>query len=129
MDEKKLRVLGLRRGDILLAVALCAAVLLLFGGRALLTKPGTQAVLTTPAGERTLDLSADGSFSVEGKDGITVVIRVEQGAVRFESSGCPDQTCVHSGWLSDAGDAAACLPAGVALRVTGGEPPVDAIAG
>ncbi len=129
MDGKKPRVLGLRRGDILLAAGLCAVVVLLFGGRALWTKPGTQAVLTTPAGERTLDLSADASFSVEGKGGIAVVIRVENGAVRFESSGCPDQICVHSGWLRDAGDAAACLPAGVALRVAGGEQPVDAVAG
>ena len=129
------RFLGLRRGDLLLLAVLLAAALALAAGTLLFRKKGGEAVLTTPDGERTLDLSTAAVIPIDGKDGIHLVIRVEDGAVWFESSGCPDQICVHGGRLSRAGDTAACLPAGVVVLVTEGSPgaegsaPADAVAG
>lgn len=55
---------------------------------------------------------------IAGRDG-TVVIAIEAGRARFLRSSCRNQVCVHRGWLSHAGDAAACLPNGVSLRLTG----------
>ena len=52
---------------------------------------------------------------------------IKDGAVRFSHSDCPDQLCVHSGALKTEGAAAACVPAGVTLRVIG-EGEVDAVA-
>ena len=133
MKGKKGRFLGLRRGDLLLGAGVLLAGAVLLGGAALFSRRGGQAVLTTPEGERPLPLSEDVALSIQGDNGIPVVIRVEDGAVWFERSGCPDQICVHSGRLTRTGETAACLPAGVLLRVeegAGGESaPVDAVAG
>ena len=134
MEAKTKKGLGLRRADLVLAGTLAVFALALIGGYALFSHKGGEAVLTTPEGERMLRLSEDATLSIEGKNGIPVVIRVENGAVWFESSGCPDQICVHSGRLTRTGDTAACLPAGVLLRVTEGgkaegSAPADAVAG
>ena len=119
--EKKRTVPLLRRGDVwtaLLVTALAAAILL---GLRLTARPGAQAEVTTPDGMLTLSLAQDQVRELTGRNGIRVVIRVEGGRARFEESGCPDQICVHSGWLSSAGQSAACVPAGIALRLTGEE--------
>ena len=59
-------------------------------------------------------------WELTGRDGIPVVIEAADGRIRFYSSGCPDQICVHSGWLSREGQSAACIPAGIALKITDG---------
>lgn len=126
--DSKTRVRFFRRGDVLLA----AAVLVLAGGlllgRRLLAKPGANAVITTPTETRTLPLNADATCTLRGRDDRLVVIAVENGRARFVSSDCPDHVCVNSGWLSQAGQSAACLPAGVVLRITG-DGGVDAVTG
>ena len=76
--------------------------------------------ITTPEGEITWELSRDNTWELTGRDGIPVVIEAADGRIRFYSSGCPDQICVHSGWLSREGQSAACIPAGVALKITRG---------
>ena len=116
-----------RWGDavVILAVLLLAGAsffLLIAGSR-----PGASAVITTPEGEITWELSRDNTWELTGRDGIPVVIEAADGRIRFYSSGCPDQICVHSGWLSRAGQSAACVPAGVALRLVGGTQGVDAV--
>ena len=99
------------------ALLLAAALLL---GMHVLAVPGARAVVVTLQGETALPLSRDGTFSFEGRDGLSVTLRVEGGRIRFEESGCPDKVCVHTGWLSRSGQTAACLPAGVILRIEGG---------
>ena len=48
-------------------------------------------------------------------------ILAENGRIRFEATQCPDQICVDTGWLSRAGQTAACLPAKVLIRIEGTE--------
>ena len=43
------------------------------------------------------------------------------GAVSFYSSDCPDQICVHRGFLSQPGEAAVCLPNRTVLQIIGAE--------
>lgn len=112
-------------GVILLAVLLTAGGVWLVGRS---DTAGQAAVITTPAGEQTRSLSADQSFTLTGRDGLSVSIRIADGRLCFAEADCPDQLCVRSGWLAQAGDTAACVPAGIAVRVTG-DPPVDGIAG
>lgn len=38
------------------------------------------------------------------------VILVDKGRIRFIQSDCPNQVCVNTGWLTQEGDMAACLP-------------------
>ena len=119
----------LRRGDLLVAgIVLLAAAALLIDMR-LLSRPGASAVVTTPGGSFTLALDSNTTRELTGRDGIRVALRVHDGKIRFDSSGCPDKLCVHTGWLSRSGQSAACLPAGIAVRIEGGESPIDAVAG
>lgn len=63
-------------------------------------------------------LSADQVLQVQGRNGpITVEIRDRQ--ARFAAAPCPRKLCVHSGWLRQAGQWAACLDGGVSLLVLG----------
>lgn len=43
----------------------------------------------------------------------------ERGRIRFEWADCPDKTCVHTGWLTRAGQSAACLPNRVLVKLVG----------
>lgn len=89
-------------------------------------------MVTTPAGETVLSLNRPGTYTFAGKNGLTVQLAVEEGRICFLSSGCPDKICVRSGWLSRTGQTAACLPAGVVVRVeaaASGGSTVDMVAG
>lgn len=48
-------------------------------------------------------------------------LRVERGRICYLSAECPDELCVRAGWLSRAGDTAACMPGRsmVVLRADG----------
>jgi len=46
------------------------------------------------------------------------LIRVEKGRIRFEKSDCPNQSCVHTGWLEKYGDIAVCMPNRVIVEIT-----------
>jgi len=73
------------------------------------------------------DLAVARDVDVEGREGISV-IRIESGRARFLHAPCRNQICVHAGWQDHAGDAAACLPNRVSLRLLGGES-ADAVDG
>ena len=55
------------------------------------------------------------------------IIEVSNGRIRFASSPCTTKVCVHSGWLTNAGEFAACLPNRISLTLVGLEPRFDAI--
>lgn len=54
-------------------------------------------------------------------------IQVRDGQVRFSASPCPNQQCVHTGWLSQGGEVAVCLPNRVSLQILASDPRFDAI--
>ena len=58
----------------------------------------------------------------------SLCIEVSNKKIRFISSDCHDKTCVNSGWLTSAGDFAACLPNRIAVKISGTNGP-DAITG
>lgn len=64
---------------------------------------------------------------IEGNFPVTLEISRE--GVRFVNSECPDGLCIHSG-LIGANESAACLPAGVSVKVISeSETKIDGIAG
>lgn len=73
-----------------------------------------------------LPLDAQRRFTVHGPLGDSV-IEVDNGRVRFASSPCRGQHCVHTGWLAHAGELAACLPNGIVVSVEGARPRFDSI--
>jgi hypothetical protein len=64
-----------------------------------------------------INLSHNQIFSPE--DAPTVLIKIEDGAIAFFESDCPDQVCVHSGFLRRPGQWAACLPNRVLVTILG----------
>lgn len=67
-------------------------------------------------------------LAVSGRIGVSRIL-IEPGRARFADSPCRNRICVHSGWLTHAGDATACLPNGVSLSLSGDtEDALDAIA-
>lgn len=54
-------------------------------------------------------------------------IVISNGKARFASSPCPNQYCVHQGWLKHAGQVAICLPNQVSVELLGSEKPFDSL--
>ena len=89
--------------------------------------PGRSVIVTTPENSYTLPLSHPVSTVFFGKDGHAVTIEIRNGKARVLTATCPDKVCVRSGVLSRSGQTAACVPAGIVLRISG-ETEVDAVA-
>ena len=66
---------------------------------------------------------------VEGEDGAENLVEAAPGRIRMKSADCPDQVCVHQGWISDSTVPIVCLPHQVIIEVTGGDSYADAAAG
>lgn len=115
------------RGDLLIVLAVLAVALVIWGIFHFTSSAGGVATVVTPTETRVLSLHEDGVYAFDGQNGMTVTVQVKDGAVRFAEANCPDRLCVKSGWLSQSGACAACVPAGITLRVEG-ESEVDAVA-
>ena len=73
-----------------------------------------------------LDLFQNQDLDVPGPLGHSH-IQVRDGQVRFVNSPCPNQLCVHTGWLSQGGEVSICLPNKVSVQILGSDPRFDAI--
>jgi len=80
------------------------------------------------SGQPEIELPLDTSRRIEvhGPLGDSVV-EIKNGRVRFVSSPCRGQQCVHTGWLAHAGELAACLPNGVLVSIEGARARFDSI--
>lgn len=58
-----------------------------------------------------------------------VIIIAEKGRIRFVESDCPNQICVHTGWISKSNQIAACLPNRILVKIVGTNEEVDAVVG
>lgn len=111
----------------LLGAAVCASC-----GFLLLRPKGTGTVATVKQdGEVVweIDLSTltgPVTFEVEGQDGQWNQITAEPGRIRVEHASCPDQICVHQGWISDSSIPIVCLPNKLVIEISGEEAQVDA---
>lgn len=74
----------------------------------------------------TYSLEQKRTIDLQGPIGITRIV-IADGKARFASSPCPNQYCVHQGWLSHKGQAAFCLPNQVSLELLSGEKPFDSL--
>ena len=73
-----------------------------------------------------LNHTADTTFDVRYEDHInTIEIRDRQ--IRVLSADCPDQTCVHMGWLKSASMPIVCLPHKLVVEFTDDDQNIDAV--
>ena len=74
----------------------------------------------------TLSLDQERTLDIHGPLGNSRIV-IHQGQVRFEHSPCPNQYCVHQGWLKRAGQVAICLPNQVSLELLGAKKAYDSL--
>ena len=82
---------------------------------------------------RSIDLSqADSSyeFTVDGPAGSNT-IQVEPGRICVSRADCPDQICVHQGWISTSAIPVVCLPNRLVIQIEEqtGQSELDGVAG
>lgn len=117
--------------DIIIIATICIiAVTLLFSGSKNESAP--VAVITVDGEEiQRIDLTSaeDKAFTLETSP--TVTLEIKNSKIRFVNSRCPDGTCEKSGFLSESGDTAACVPAKTVVTIEGvaDDSDLDAVAG
>ena len=76
-----------------------------------------------------VSLQTEQSFSVSGD--YTNTVTVKDGKIAVTHSDCPGADCVHSGWISRAGQSIVFLPNRTEIRLVGEktEDGIDAVAG
>ena len=116
-----------RRWDVL-PIALCLLLAVGMGVWSQHRTAGQRVRITTPTEEAVFPLSEDREITVNGRDGYTLVIGIENGEAFVKTADCPDHVCIKAGRLSRSGQSAACLPAGVMLTVEGDGRAPDAVA-
>lgn len=108
-------------------VALTAALVFF-----LLPKGGQSGALTCTISQNGTVLD---TFSIGADDADTekvygdYIVELSAGQVRVEEAPCANQDCVHTGWISRAGQSIVCLPGRfvVELKSDSGEQPFDAV--
>lgn len=118
------------RGDLLLI----AAIILIAAGLWLLPlltarQPATVQIETLRDGTvQTYALHRDADYHIES-GGVCLTVCVRDGCVYVGETDCRDRICLQTGKISRAGQSIVCAPAGVAIRITGGEVDADVISG
>ncbi len=98
------------------------------------TPSGTTAVITLDGQEvERIDLSAvteSYELTFTGSSGVIDVVEVAPGRIRVRSATCPDQICVHQGWIETGVAPIVCLPNTLVIQITDApDPGVDAVVG
>ena len=108
------------RNSLFLAAALLALAALGYGGSGL-------AAASRPAA--TAEISVDGAvipqcpldqdldLIIEGSDGGTNHLVIENGSARITEASCPDKLCVRQGAASETGQTIVCLPNRVIVTI------------
>ena len=91
----------------------------------------TVAVITVDGKvEKEIDLTLQEDCIITLKTDPVVTLEVKDHKIRFINSECPDGTCEKMGFLSSAGQTAACIPAKVIVTISGTNgSSVDAVVG
>ena len=100
---------------------------------------GSAIVLTVPAKSRirivsdgkeiyTADLKAaeDTVFDIDYQGHVNTV-EISEHRIRVKDADCPDQTCVHMGWLSSSATPIVCLPHKLVIEFTDDGQEIDAV--
>ena len=85
-------------------------------------KTGAQVILTRSGKELArYALDTPTSIPVEGANGFSLTLVIEDGMAHVEDSTCPDLICQHHAPISKTGEAIICLPGQISVTIEGGE--------
>lgn len=120
---------SLKVGDIAVITAVFLTAVILFICISLPRNDNGKALIIKNNGtESSYSLSEENEFKLSGNT-YTLTVKIKNGSAYVKEADCPDNTCVHSGKISNAGRVIACVPAGITLSVTEEEASYDFIAG
>ena len=74
-----------------------------------------------------LSLDKNASVTVEGYQGGSNTVVIENGTVYMKDADCPDKLCEKTGKISKNGETIVCLPHRVVVEIQGGEGNVDSL--
>lgn len=102
-----------RDGTVILLIIAAAITALIFH----LNKTNGNTAVITFDGQikntfKLADKSTSESFELDG-----AMIELQQGRIRIESSDCPNQICVHTGYISKKGEKIVCLPKKLVIEI------------
>lgn len=115
---------------IIVFVIILASLFLVFFNTSHSDKP--TAVITVNGKEiKRIDLSASENEIFTLNTNPTVTLEIKDSKIRFINALCPDKTCEKCGFLENAGDTAACVPAKTVITIKGdgSSADLDAVAG
>jgi hypothetical protein len=76
---------------------------------------------------KTVELNQGDDYSFVTDTSGDFVFEAKAGRIRIIKAPCPDQICVHTGWVSQAGQAIICIPYKVQVLLKGNDTGVDVI--
>jgi hypothetical protein len=123
LEKKKIK------RDIMLIATLiivCAAVFLIINF--VVKKDGITAAVKVDGNiVYMLPLDKNASVTVEGYQGGSNTVVIENGTVYMKDADCPDKLCEKTGKISKNGETIVCLPHRVVVEIQGGEGNVDSL--
>jgi hypothetical protein len=118
----------LKKGDLIIiaAVILVAAAAQIYF---LAPKSVKTAAEITQDGRllKTVELNANDNYEFVTDASGDFVFEANNGRIRIVKANCPDQICVRTGWVSQAGQAIICIPNRLQVKVRGNDSGVDVI--
>ena len=122
---------AIRRGDILLMIAVLAAAACCFLYFSLRSGSACVAVVEQNGVElRRISLETlEEPLLIETGGEFPLVVAVDRKGAWIAEASCPDQICVRTGKITAPGQAAVCLPARLSVRLIGEGSRVDAVTG
>lgn len=113
-----MEALKLRKADLMLIAAVFAVGAVLAAVMLLLSSDGGTAQIRV-AGVVTASypLDRDATYTIDGVNGGTNLLIIENGSARIEEASCPDGICVHTGRVSRNGQSIVCLPNQVVVEI------------
>lgn len=107
-----------KRELILVLFILVVAAAGFFINHTLHQKPAAQLQITVDGNvTQTFDLTKDTDTMIDGVNGGTNHLIIENGTAYFSEASCPDKVCVHQGRVSQNGELIVCLPNRVIAKV------------
>lgn len=105
---------------ILIVIILSLSCLFLLINRIVFSKPAGQVEITVDGKiVQTLDLSKNTEVVVNGYQGGTNRIVIENGKVHVQEASCPDKICIKQGTIEHTGESIVCLPNRMVAQITG----------
>jgi len=102
--------------DIVIVLLVLVAALIFMQYTKNKAKSGTIAVVTI-IGQETVYISLDENQVYHIDAALHVTLEVQDGAIHFIHSVCPDHICENDGFISHEGEQATCMPAGVSVII------------